>query len=103
VTRLSFVFDWLIPLGTFLGALSGTAGLGSVSAWAKTQRRSTYYAGPHTGDRNTVSQMIYTGNRINRPALPSISVLLHGGAADWGQYVTLMALFRQAVGNPARR
>lgn len=95
---LSFVFDWFIPIGTLLGALTGGAGIGSIRAYTTNQTRTTLYVGPNSGDAHTLWYVSYVGQRVPKNAMPSLDVLQRGSGTDWGKLVTLAALFRQRLG-----
>lgn len=92
---LSFVFDWLVPLGAYLGALTGTAGLSQVSSWRVAMTRTTRTLSTPKG--SFMYEVAYSGERIPTIALPSLDVLRHASAMRAGQFVSLAALFAQRL------
>lgn len=92
----SFVFDWFIPVGTLLGAMSGSAGLAAdysqVSVrtveWRKRQS---------TGSTDIYSRQITVTRFQPIIGLPSVSVLASSAAGSWGQVVSMAALAAQQI------
>lgn len=100
LTRMSFIFDWILKVSTLLGALTGTAGLGNVVMWRHATSRTTEFCGPSSANANTLFNVTYTGNRtpvISGVPPPSLKALTAGSGNDAGKLVTLAAVFRQQL------
>lgn len=92
----SFVFDWFVPVGTLLGAMSGSAGLAAdysqvsvrTAEWRKRQS---------TGSTDIYSRQITVTRFQPIIGLPSVSVLASSAAGSWGQVVSMAALAAQQI------
>lgn len=100
LTRMSFIFDWILKVSTILGALTGTAGLSQVTMWRHAVSRRTTFCGPGSNTAFTLNTVTYTGVRtpvISGVPPPSLKALTAGSGNDAGKLVTLAAVFRQQL------
>lgn len=92
----SFVFDWMIPIGTYLGGITATAGLGEVRSCRTSVLRTEQY---QVIDGNRL--YCETTERISRTpqiAVPMLSGLAHGSAMTFGKVVSSLMLMRARYG-----
>lgn len=94
---LSFVFDWLAQLGTFLGALTGTSGLGNLRSWRISQHRTSQYVGPGGSVASILAVNTFMRNRTPTLDLPSLDILFQGSAMSLGKTFTSLSLARQQL------
>lgn len=98
----SFVFDWFVPVGTLLGAMSGSAGLRAEYSQVSV-RTEEWRKRPSTGSTDVYRRHL-TVNRFQPiVGLPSLSVLTSSAAGSWGQVVSMAALAAQQIQPRARQ
>lgn len=91
----SFVFDWFIPVGTFLGGLTATAGLEDVDLCVTSSRLRTVVITWRGQDVAPQYQLLSASRRpILGFPLPSLDGLARSAAWNWGKVVTAAALAR---------
>lgn len=92
----SFVFDWAIPIATYLGGITATAGLGDVRATrVSVTRREQVQLAVQNGLVWSYTQTVV---RTPMNAFPTLSGLAHGSAVTFGKVVSSFMLLRARLG-----
>lgn len=98
---LSFVFDWFIPVGTFLGGLTATAGLKDCSTCVTTGTMIKTFKVKNGVEILTDAR--FDGGRSVSTSIPTLLGLQPAALRHFGQVVSLAALSSQRFSSSGSR
>lgn len=92
----SFVFDWFIPVGTFLGAATASAGLSEFRG-CKTVESWKFGSQTVNGKRLLWEKSLTVTRTPLYSPFPTLAGLIRQSSGSFGQLVTLASLMRQRL------